>query len=74
MFKLNFANTVWRFYLVMLIGIIAVYTHQSWLIFVVFAVAVSAILGYQFNWGGTKRTGKVIEMPEAERAPKKQAV
>ena len=66
MFKLGFHIVILRYYLMMLIAIIAVYTGQAWLIAVAMAVAISAVLGYRF--GGTEEEGKVVRM---ETSPEK---
>jgi hypothetical protein len=70
-FNLSINNTVLRFYLMMLIAIIAVYTHQSWLIFLAFAVGVSAILGYHIGKPVETTQGKAVRMgPQAGKAKK----
>lgn len=74
MFKLSIHNTVWRFYLMMAIAIVAVYTHQIWLIPVAMLVAVSAILGYQIGTPAAKSgDGRIIELPERERRERRKA-
>ncbi|MCB9267290.1 MAG: hypothetical protein H6558_19890 [Lewinellaceae bacterium] len=60
MFKLGFHIVILRYYLMMLVTIIAVTTHQMWLVPVIMAIAISAILGYRF--GGTEEKGKVVRM------------
>jgi hypothetical protein len=64
MFQLRISTLMWRFYLMMAVGIIAVYTAQSWLIVVTFAIAVSAILGYRIPWPRTEeKEGKHVALP-----------
>ena len=73
MFKLSIHNTVWRFYLMMAIAIIAVYTHQVWLIPVAMLVAVSAILGYQIGTPAAKSgEGRIIELTDRERVERRK--
>ena len=60
MFKLKIHILILRYYLMMLITIIAIYTDQMWLIAVVMAVAISAVLGCRF--GGAEEEGKVVRM------------
>jgi len=74
MFKLSISSTVWRFYLMMLVAIVAVYTQQSWLILLAFAVGVSAILGYQISWQPAKQKGKVIALKQTAERKQKKAV
>ncbi len=69
MFKLSIHMLILRYYLMMLIAIIAVYTGQAWLIAVTMAVAISAVLGYRFEWPAGEK-GKVIRM---ESSPEKEA-
>jgi len=64
MFNLSIHNTVLRFYLMMFLSIIAVYTGQSWLIVLAFVVAVSAVLGYQLPSSGEKQSGQIKRMEE----------
>lgn len=61
MFKLRIHILILRFYLMMLVAIIAVYTDQVWLIVVAMAVAISAVLGYSFG-GTASEDGKVVRM------------
>jgi len=64
MFKLRISTLMWRFYLMMAVGMLAIYTAQSWLIVVTFAIAVSAILGYRLPWPRTEeKAGKRVAMP-----------
>lgn len=67
MFKLRIHILILRYYLMMLIAIIAVYTDQAWLIWVAMAVAVSAVLGFSFG-GAAKEESKVVRM---EASPEK---
>ena len=60
MFQLEIHKLILRYYLMMLVTIIAVTTHQMWLAPVIMAIAVSAILGYRF--GGAEEKGKVVRM------------
>lgn len=72
MFKLSFHNTILRFYLMMLVAIIAVYTAQAWLIVVAFAVGVGSILGYQINFKPAKTTeAKRIDLQPQPRRSRK---
>jgi energy-coupling factor transporter transmembrane protein EcfT len=70
MFQLSIPSLIGRYYLMMLVCIIAVVTHSSWLIALTFAIAVSAILGYRIPWRRDKESGKVIPM---EGAPKRES-
>lgn len=72
MFKLRISSLVLRYYLMMAVAIVAVYTHQNWLVFVAFAVAVSAILGYRIGGPAAKESGKVIRMEEPVREKKQK--
>lgn len=69
MFKLRIHILILRYYLMMLITIVAVYTEQMWLVPVVMAVAISAVLGYRFG-GAAEEEGKVVRM---EASPEKEA-
>ena len=61
MFKLSIPNLILRYYAMILCCILAVVTHQWWLVVLTFAIAVSAVLGYKFNWPRVdKEEGKVI--------------
>ncbi|MCB0566907.1 MAG: hypothetical protein KDD01_21280 [Phaeodactylibacter sp.] len=71
MFKLRIHILILRYYLMMLIAIIAVYTDQAWLIAVAMAVAISAVLGYRF--GGTEEKGKVVRMETSTEKPARKA-
>lgn len=73
MFNLSFSSTILRFYLMMLVAVVAVYISQSWLILVAFAVGVSAILGYRIEWGIAKTESKVVELPRAEKTTTRKA-
>ncbi len=73
MFNLSFSSTILRFYLMMLVAIVAVYISQPWLILVAFAVGVSAILGYRIEWGTAKTENKVVKLPIAEKAAPRKA-
>ena len=68
MFQLEIHKLILRYYLMMLVTIITVYTGQMWLIAVVMAIAISAVLGYRF--GGTGEKGKVVRL---EASPEKTA-
>ncbi|MCB0547136.1 MAG: hypothetical protein KDD19_06070 [Phaeodactylibacter sp.] len=68
MFQLEIHKLILRYYLMMLVTIITVYTGQMWLIAVVMAIAISAVLGYRF--GGTEEKGKVVRL---EASPEKTA-
>lgn len=72
MLSLSFNNTIFRFYLMMLIAIVAVWLHQPWLIFVVYAVGVSAILGYRISMPRRKK-GRKIKMESLPRQQRKVA-
>lgn len=75
MFKLSIPSLVLRFYLMMVVGIIAVYANQSaLLIFLTFAIAVSAILGYRIGQPAAKATGKVVKLEESAQEKKQKAV
>lgn len=54
----------------MLVTIIAVYTHQIWLIFGAMLVAVSAILGLRLGGAGKEEGGKVVKLEKG--VPKEQ--
>lgn len=71
LFNLSIHNTVFRFYLMMLIAIIAVYTQQSWIIFLAFAVGVSAILGYRLGKPTAAAEGKEVKMKPVIRKARK---
>ena len=73
MFKLSISSLVLRYYLMMVVGIIAVYTHQNWLILLTFLIAVSAIIGYRIEWPGSKEEGKVVRMEEISKEGKRKA-
>ena len=73
MFTLRISSLVLRYYLMMAVAIVAVYTHQSWLVFVAFAVAVSAILGYRIGGPTAKESGKIIQLEEKAREKKVKA-
>ena len=67
MFKLRISTLMWRFYLMMAVGIIAVYTHQAWMIALTFLIAVSAILGYRIDWPTRKTDRETISLPTRSR-------
>ncbi|GEM_PF-6972543 len=72
MLSLSFSNTIFRFYLMMLVAIVAVLTQQAWMILLVYAVAVSAILGYRINIPRRKKkTTKRIKMEPLPRKRRK---
>ncbi len=66
MFRLSIQNTVLRYYLMMAVVIVTVYSHQMWLVFVAMAIAVSAILGIRVG-GGPKQENKAVPMKAAPR-------
>jgi len=61
MFRLSITSTILRFYLMMLIVILAVVAQQMWLVVIAMAVAVSAILGYRIG-GEPDQESKVVRM------------
>ncbi|MCO6475134.1 MAG: hypothetical protein J5I94_00865 [Phaeodactylibacter sp.] len=69
MFKLRIHILILRYYLMMLVTIIAVATHQMWLVPVVMAIAISAVLGYRFG-GDSEEAAKVVRM---KASPEKTA-
>lgn len=73
MFKLSFHHTILRYYLMMAVSIVAVYTHQSWLILLAFAVAVSAVLGMRIGPSEEKRKPKVMPMGEVKPRERRKA-
>jgi hypothetical protein len=73
MFQLSIPSLIGRFYLMMLVGIIAVFTHQNWLIAVTFAIAASAVLGYRIPWRRGKEAGKIIPMTGAPAGTHRKA-
>ncbi len=74
MFTLRFDYLLMRYYLMMLVAILAVLTHQAWLIILAFAIAVSAILGYRITWPKTKRSGKIVTMERKDEPQKRKVV
>ncbi len=74
MFKVRFDHLIMRYYLMMLVAIVAVYTHQAWLIVLTFAIAVTAILGYRFEWRANKQSGKIITLERKEEGRKRKVV
>lgn len=72
MFKLRISSLILRYYLMMVISILAVYTDQSWLVLAAFAVAVSAILGYRLGKPAAKESGRVIQLEETAREKKQK--
>ena len=72
LFNLCIKNTILRFYLMMLVGIAAVYAESVVLIFLTFAVGVSAILGV---CTGKKRpstaAGKRVRLERGDRDRRK---
>lgn len=73
MFKLSFSSTILRFYLMMLIAILAIYTHQSWLIVVAFAIGVTAILGYRIDWFVREANDKIVQMKPTKNIANRKA-
>ncbi len=72
MFRLSITSTILRYYLMMVVAIIAVYTHQMWLIAVVMAIAVSAILGYRIG-GEPKKESKIVHMKASSEKTQRKA-
>jgi len=70
MFKVRFDHLIMRFYLMMLVGILAVYTNQAWLIVVTFAIAVTAVLGYRFEWPSREPAGKIVTLQKVDKPQK----
>jgi len=71
MFKLSISSTILRYYLMMIVVIVAVITSQSWLVWVAMAVAVSAILGYRIGPAKAEEKGKIVPL-EYTRSPQKR--
>ena len=62
MFNLPIHILILRWYFMMLIGMIAVYTGQGWLIILTVLVAVSAVLGYSSQDPARRKAGRVIKL------------
>lgn len=73
MFKLSIPGLIVRFYVMMLACIAAVVLHSDLLIVLTFAIAVTAVLGYRFEWRRDKEVGKVIPMEGAPKGERRQA-
>jgi hypothetical protein len=69
MFKMRIDMLILRWYSMMAVGIIAVVSHQDWLIFATMLVAVSAILGLRIGGVRKEEGGRVVEM---EKKPPKE--
>lgn len=72
MFKVSISNLILRYDLMIVATIIALYTHQTWLILLPFIIAVMAILGIRFNWTGAKK-GKMVPMKGASKEEMRKA-
>ncbi len=72
LFNLCIKNTILRFYLMMLIGIAAVYADSALLVILTFAVGVSAVLG---ACTGKKQpepgAGRRVQLESGRRAVRK---
>jgi hypothetical protein len=73
MFRLRISSLILRWYFMMLVGIIAVYTQQDWLIFVTVLIAVSAVLGYSIQPPKEKESAQVINIDEKTPTTKRKA-
>ncbi len=73
MFQLSISSTILRFYLMMVVAIVTVLTGQWWLVLVVMAVAVSAILGYRIGPPKGKKGSKIIRLDESRSGQKRKA-
>lgn len=73
MFKLSISSLVLRYYLMMVVAILAVYTSQDWLVFLAFAIAVSAVLGYRVEMPSAKESGRLVRLEGTEREKKQKA-
>jgi hypothetical protein len=72
MFKLSIPGLVVRYYAMMLSCIAAVLLHSDLLIVLTYAIALSAVLGYRFEWRRDKEeAGKVIPMEGTGRERRK---
>jgi H+/Cl- antiporter ClcA len=72
MFRLSITSTILRYYLMMLVVIIALYAQQMWLIGVAMAIVVSAILGYRIG-GEPKKESKRVQMKAAPDQAQRKA-
>ncbi len=72
MFRLSILSTVLRYYLMMAVVIVAVYTHSAWLVALAMAIAVSAVLGYRIG-GEAGQESKVIRMKAAPGREQRKA-
>ncbi len=50
MFQASIASIMWRFYLLMAIVIIGVFTYQTWLFILGYAILATCLLGLKFEW------------------------
>lgn len=72
LFHLSIKNTVLRFYLMMLVGIAAVYAESAVLILLTFAVAVGAILGVSIRGPKSEAAvGKRVHLEPGSRDRRK---
>jgi hypothetical protein len=73
MFQLRISTLIWRWYFMMVVGILAVYTSQAWLIVLTMLVAVSAVLGYRLGVPAERKEGKLIRMEEDSSPQRRKA-
>ena len=72
LFNLCIKNTILRFYLMMLVGIAAVYAESAILVLLTFAVGVSAILGVCVGKKEPRvSAGKRVQLETGGRAARK---
>lgn len=72
MFRLSITSTILRYYLMMAVVIVAVYTSQIWLVAVAMAIAVSAILGYRIG-GEPEKESKIVHMKASPEKTQRKA-
>ncbi|MCB0639003.1 MAG: hypothetical protein KDC54_20380 [Lewinella sp.] len=72
MFRLSIASVILRYYLMMLVTIVIVFSQQYWLIPVVMLIAMSAILGYRVD-NASSSESKVVPMRPEQRDEHRKA-
>lgn len=73
MFQLRISTLIWRWYFMMVVGMLAVFSGQSWLIVLAMGVAVSAVLGYRMGSPDPREEGKLIRMEEEPSRQQRKA-
>ncbi len=64
MFNISIGTIIWRFYLMLTVVTIGLFTHQTWTIFLGYAIVISCMLGLSFRNKEEERkpVSKVIPM------------